>query len=194
MENKKLYNLIGDMALEFRLSLRNICKLLGKEPTEENRMAIYQSIIQAKNNDKDITSKFKYLFFYETINEQQNASRISYTKAVNYIKRYNKIAKEGTREQKVEILSELNKTERDLQNLKYKLGNETLNAEEILIVSKYRIKHVMSRHWFSQYFNVSESSLRRAEVKLESNIIKSKLDTLNEYYLTITSPAQKRRR
>ena len=192
MENKKLYNFIGDMALEFRVSLKNICKLFGKESTEENMMNIYNSIIQAKDNDKDITNKFKYLLFYETINEPATISKIAYTKAVNYIRRYNKIVKEGTNEEK--ILNELHKTESDLKSIKHKLGNETLNEEEISIVCRYRIKHVMSRNSFSEFYNVTESSLRRAEPKITSNIINQKLETLKDYYLTVTSPVKQRRK
>ena len=192
MENKKLYNLLGDIALEFRVSLKNICKLFGKESTEENMMQIFNNIIQAKDNVRDITNEFKYLFFCETYNEPQTTSRVSYTKAVNYIKRYNKIIKEGTSEEKKEILKELYKTENDLKSIKHKLGNDTLNEEEISIVCRFRIKHVMSRHGFSEFYNVTESSLRRAEPKITSNILKQKLETLKDYYLTVTSPAKKR--
>ena len=174
------------------MSLKNICKLLGKEVTENNQMEIYNNITYKKSGDME--DKYKYLFFYEAINENSKASIVAYTKAINYIKRYNKIVKEGTQEEKTKILDELHKTESDLKSIKPKLGKETLNAEEINIVSKFRIKHVMSRNSFSEFYNVSKSSLRRAEVKLESNIVKEKLETLKEYHLTITSPAQKRRR
>lgn len=191
MENKELYRLIGDMALEFRLSLRNICKLLGKEVTEKTMMEIYNNINSIK--DFDIKNKYKYLFFYETFNESQNASMVAYTKALNYIKRYNMVVKEGTKEEKIKILDELHKTDNDLKSIKNKLGNKILNEDEITIVSKFRIKHVISKSRFGEIYNVSFESISSAEKKLQSKLIKEKLERLNEYYLTISSQVHKRK-
>ena len=66
------------MALEFRLSLDNLCKLLGKEVTEQNKMDIYKAISLIFDNDPDYIEKFKYLFFYETFNEPQTSAKIAY--------------------------------------------------------------------------------------------------------------------
>lgn len=182
------YAFLGKVALEFRVSLDNLCKFLGKENTEEEKMQIYTNII-GTISDRDIKEKFHYMFFEETYNEPENISQISYAKMINFFKRYVK----AELEEKSKILKELRKTEDDLDSIKHKLGNQTLTEEEINIVSRYRIKHVISRITFSKLFDVSNSSLRDAEKKSNNSYINAKLDILREFYSSFI-PSNRRKK
>ena len=61
MNSNNMYNFIAKMALEFRLSLHNVCRLLGKEPTDANKMEIYHKIIEL-NWELDAKNAYSYLF------------------------------------------------------------------------------------------------------------------------------------
>lgn len=186
--NKINYAFLGQMALEFRISLKNLCKFLGKENTETEKIQIYTNIMSTIN-DRDLKEKYHYLFFEETHNEPENISRISYAKMINFFKRYVK----AELKEKSKILKELRKTEDDLNSIKHKLGNQTLTEEEINIVSRYRIKHVISRVTFSKLFDVSRSSLRDAEKKSNNSYINAKLDILREFYSSFI-PSNRRKK
>ena len=191
MKNKKLYIFIGKMALEFRLSLDNVCKILGKENNETIKLEIYKNICDSIDNNYEILDKFKYLFFCETINERETVSRISYERAANFIKRYNKLTKEGTKEEIITILEELNKTEKDFEKVKNKLGKENLTKEEIDIITRYRIKNVIPRSSFSQYYGINRTSLEKRDKFTTNEILRDKLELLSGYFYDIRSQKMK---
>lgn len=181
MEHKNYYNFIGKIALEFRLSLNNLCKLTGKQDTEQNRMDIYNILVQASDKDEDLIKKYNYLFFYEALNEPQNISKISFEKAANYVKRYKQAKKEDNKEKIKELMRELNKTELDFNSTKDKIGRQNLSDEDVEIISKFRIKNVVSRIGLCEAFGIHRTSLEEREKKLKDEVLKKKLNILGEY-------------
>lgn len=180
MEHKNYYNFIGKIALEFRLSLNNICKLSGKEDTEENRMNIYNILVQASDKNDGLIKKYNYLFFYEALNEPQNISKISFEKAVNFVKRYKQAKKEANTGKIRELFRELNKTELDFNITKDKIGRENLSDEDIEIISRYRIKNMVPRMSFCEAFGIHRTSLEEREKKIKDPVLIKKLNILGE--------------
>ena len=180
MENKNLYKFIGKIALEFRVSLDNICKMLGKEVTDDNKMNIYNLIIASSNVDVDLKERFNYLFFYETMNEPESISKVTYTRAVNYVKRYQKAQKDGNDK---EVLKELNKTENDLLEIQNNIGKSQLTEKQVEIIEKYRIKYVMSMLAFCQNFGIPRSTLDSRQKNINDVVLRTKLDCLADFHL-----------
>ncbi|MBQ9072145.1 MAG: hypothetical protein IJY25_03200 [Bacilli bacterium] len=182
MEDNVSYKFIGKMALEFRLSLYNICKLFGRPTTEEFKMYFYENIRQTTVNDVALEERYKYLFFYETINESSKASLVSYTAAKNFIERYGKARKEGNEEKLRKIKEELYKTDNDMKELERRIYDQKLTPEDIAIISRYRVKYVVSRTAFGEAYNISDRTIETAEKRLSSNILKDKIHMLSDYY------------
>ena len=173
--------LIAKMALEFRLSLDNICKLLGKEPSDTLKMEIFNNVI-ATTDDFYMQEKFKYLFFYETTNEKESISRVAYERALNFLKRYNKALKEGTKEDIGKILSELSKTDKEFTQIKLKADKTNLTDEEIEIVTRYRIKYSMPRRNFADFYGFSSRSLESRDKNIKDESLRKKVEILGEYF------------
>jgi len=180
MNNKNLYKFMGKIALEFRVSLDSLCKMLGKEATDDTKMNIYNLIISSSNADVDLKEMFNYLFFYETINEPENISKVAYARAINYVKRYQKAQKEGNDK---EILKELNKTENDLLEIKNEIGKTPLTEKQVEIIEKYRIKYVISMLAFSNNFGIPRATLDSRQKNITDVVLRTKLDCLADYYL-----------
>ena len=180
--NKNVYVLLGRMALEYRLSLSNICKILGWEPTEENRMKFYHIIEEIYFDNHRLLSLYKYLFFFETVHEKESSSKISYSLAINFLNRYKKALKDGDTEKAKKILRELNRTELEMDKVLPKLRERNLDSDDVVKISKYRIKHVIARESFSNFYDVSSSGLLRREKSIESEVITNKLNLLSDYF------------
>lgn len=172
------YKFLGLLALEYRLSLNNLCKLIGLADTEENRLEIYNSIKNTAGGDIELLDRYNYLFFTETLNESVGASKVAYMCALNFLRRYRKADDENKRE----VYNDLFKTELKFKEIKHKLGYEKLSVEEIVIISKYRIKYALSRERFCENHNISWRNLIRREKEIDSAILKNKLDMLAEFY------------
>lgn len=187
-KERNFYKLIGKIALEFRLSLNNLCRLTGKESTEENRLNFYEKIKEyliGKNNILDY--QYRYLFFNETVNEPSSISVNSYKMALDYWKRYKKAKESKNKEEFVNVINELNKTEIEFQNLIKSDVNRILTEEEIIIISKYRIKKVLSKKIFcEEYRLIHRTNLSKREKMLESDDLKYKINNLNEFCYDIT--------
>ena len=87
---KKLdkYGLIGEIALESRLSLNNLCKLINKEATEDNKKDLYNKVIENFKSDDDKIEIYQYLFFNETVSQSQIESSESYRRALILFSKY----------------------------------------------------------------------------------------------------------
>ncbi len=185
METKEMYKFICGIALEFRLSLKNICKILGWDPTEENKMKFYnivEDIYGAKSYD---IKKYKYLFFYETYDESENASRVSLTVALNFLNRYNNAIKSGDKDKIKEIISELHRTDDNLKKITDELREGVITPKTAEIITKYRIKYLIPRERFCKDYNISRDTLQKREREMESKILQEKNKKLLEYYFDI---------
>jgi len=194
MKNKNLWIFIGKIALEFRLSLDNICKILGKENTDDEKMKIYECLKSTTEGKENLLMKYKYLFFYETLREPENVSKIAYERAANYLKRYNHAKQEEEHDLVKQILTELDKTELDFISIKGKFGKENLTDEDINIICRYRIKNVLSRLKFCEHFGINRSTLENREKGLTDTILIKKLNSISEYYLDLENSKLRKRK
>lgn len=194
MENSSIsYSLLGAIALEFRLSLDNICKIFERPATEKFKMYFYENIKQTAIYNSQLLDEYNYLFFHETSKESSKAAFVSYTAAKNYIERYKKAKKEENTEKLDEIRNELYKTDRDFRDLKYRIHDKDLTLEDVAIISRYRIRHVISRETIARDYEISDRTLKNGEIKLSSNILKEKLNALSDYYLNFVNNRLRKR-
>ena len=185
-----MYALIGKMALEFRLSLGNICKLLGKEPTDENKMEVYKKIMEV-NWDLDVKNSYNYLFHYETINEDNNTAIMARSKAAVFLKKYSEALREQNQEKINLLLKQLIKTEEDFDRIRK--NGLTLNEEEITIISKYRLKHCISKTQMGYILDVDRRVLLTAENKITNPSLRAKLVKISEFFEDITIGSRKKK-
>lgn len=174
MKNIKFY---GQIALEYRLSLNNLCRLLQLDITDENKKQIYDEIIRSfPYTYLDI---FKYLFNYETILEPLFISKKSYKDSAQFIKAYIDAGKqENSIALKNQILKNLNQT--DLEYKELRLNGE-LSLKDVEIISRYRVKYAVSRVEIAESLNISRDELSRKERLLQDEILKYKLNELNTF-------------
>jgi len=174
MKNIKFY---GQIALEYRLSLDNLCRFLRMDINDENKKQIYDAII--RSFPYIYLDIFKYLFNYETILEPSFISKKSYKDSAKFIKDYIDAGKkENSIALKNQILKNLSQT--DLQYKELRLNDE-LSLKDVEIISRYRVKYAISRIEIAEALNISREELRRKENLLQDEILKYKLNELNVF-------------
>ncbi len=183
--NNSTYLFVGKMALEFRLSLNNVCKLLGWEQTEENGIKFYTIIEKLIGSNSELLAKYKYLFFVETCSESEKASRIEYMTALNFLNRYKKATKDNDMVLIEKLNSELERTEINFKNTLLKLKESKLDNEDIVAISKYRVKNAIAREPLCQIYGIGIRALINGEKNLQSNILKEKIETLSTYLSSV---------
>ena len=194
MNNLSKYGFLGKLALEYRLSLTNLCRLIGLEETDENKMLIYNSIIETCNRDMDLIREYKYLFNYETLNEKDNASYLAMTKATLFLKKYNKAKQEKNEVAIKDLITALNKTDNDFKALLKRDMQKLFIEDEMVIISKYRLKHALSKSSIGTIMGIKRDRITLGESKIQNSIIKDKLDILQEYNFDVYSDIRKKRR
>jgi len=181
MNNKiDMFGFIAKLALECRLSLKNICKILKIKETEENKKFIYEKIIETLGNDNYEKNKYNYLFGYETVVEPQEVSKKSYNNAIVKKIYYDRAELSGDKDKINLALQQLYVTDLAYINLKKKdLSN--LDLKDTEIISRYRLKHNISRESICSELSISPDVLRARELKLPDEVLKYKLLELNKY-------------
>ena len=186
---------ISRIAFEYRLSLKNICIIMGMEPTEENKKNIYDLIIESMPIRSNERNRFEYLFNYETINESEGQSKESLDNAFKFLRQYNQFKKADNKEKVQEIMKLLYDTDTKFKQLKEtKDFSKAFTQEEQEIISKYRIKHCISNHSIARYLNIDRDRLSQGEQKLENSNLRKKAIMLSEYYEDVTKSIYKRRK
>ena len=181
MNNKiDMFDYIAKLALECRLSLKNICKILKIKETEENKKLIYEKIIETLGNDRYKKNKYNYLFSYETVVESQEISKKSYNNAMVKKIYYDRAVLSGDKEKINSALQQLYATDLAYMNLKKKdLSN--LDLKDTEIISRYRLKHNISKEKICSELSISSEALSSRELKLPDEVLKYKLLELNKY-------------
>lgn len=193
--SKNMMIFIGRIALEYRLSLKNVCILLKLEPTEENTTNIYNEITKDENLSYSLRDSYKYLFYYETNTESKEESAKALKDASNFITQYNKAQKSGNKEEVKNIMELLHKTDINFKQLKEtKDFSKPLTQEEQEIITKYRIKYCISNSSIANVLNVDRDRLRYNERKIEDSVLNKKAVMLSEYYEDVTRNAYRRRK
>ena len=185
MENLNMYNFIGKVALEYRLSLENICKLLKKEPTEENKKMIYESIMKTCSKRSELIRSYRFLFNYETINEDQKVSEKELSDAKTFIAEYN-AAKKTNNDAIVRFVSKkLTRTDRDFKAITQKDLSKPLSPSEAYAIAKYRIKYCISKEAMTEIINIGDDKIRLGESKIADEILQKKLKLLSDYLMSL---------
>ena len=181
MENLSMYKFIAKIALEYRLSLENICKLMKKEPTETNKNMVYELIINSCAQKSKIVHSYKYLLNYETINEKEEVSSKAFKAAQLFIMQYNDARKRNDDAMINFVMRKLTKTDRDFQAIMKKDLSEPLTEEDATIIAKYRVKYCISKETMASILNIGEGKIRLGESKIQDEILKAKANLVSEY-------------
>lgn len=179
MENLNMYKFMGKIALEYRLSLESVCRLMKIEPTDENKGLVYETILKASKGNSYFY--FQYLFGYETLNEKKEVSSVAYRKALIFLTRYVNAKRRNDKEAVSAVLKELTKTDSNFRSLLGRKFDEPLTEEEVTIISKYRIKYCVARNLVSNILDIGSKKISIAEKKINDDIMKAKLQMLSEY-------------
>lgn len=180
---------IANLALEFRLSLKNICKLLNVNPSDDNQVLFYNEIIRCL---RDVTSieEFRYLV-YETSGESNQDSIKAYTSAKIYFLKYlrtkNRYLKgEVEYDEYKKCLQELKYTDIKFKKIVDSGIKDNVSLENIKVLAKYRIKHAISKDKFANAYEIVRSTVSNWESLISSPVIRRKLNLLNEYNYEIS--------
>ena len=190
MENK--YSFIAKIALEYRLSLGNICKLFNMEPNDENKIKVYNLIMSTIINH-DLRLAYDFLFNYETINEDEKSSALAFSKTLIFLKRYSKAQKSGDKEQLKLIMKELSKTDIDFEVVKKKDSHIKMEEKDILAISKFRLKYCISKTRMAESLDIGREIIHRGEEKINDNRLKQKLNLLSHFYDDLYAKKKKSR-
>lgn len=180
---KEELRMVLNLALEFRLSLKSICLFFNAEPTDDNQLLFYNEIINNANNLIK-TEEFKYLS-YETACESDKDSKVSLNLAKLFYKKYlialNNYRNDKTKKGQYELaLSNINYTDTEFKKIKAK-GFQNITEKDVVIIAKYRIKHVISKMEFAKEFNVGRDTITRWEKLITDPRLQEKISILNDY-------------
>lgn len=186
-ENQKnFYKLVLKIALTYRLSLDNVCLLIGKKPTEENKKNIYYICMQIYEDNFKLKSAYKYLFNFETVNEPYSISKKSFLLASMFFEQY----KLASKQKDFESIKKLNYKliEVDDKFSKLKAGEiNTAIPQDITTISKYRLKYAISRKRICEYLDVALRTFINKENEIQDEKLKYKLKLLSEYYYDLVN-------
>lgn len=185
MDNNKInfYKLILKMALTFRLSLKNICIIIGKEPTEENQKEIYEIFNLLFGSSSKFRIYYRFLFDYETTREPEFISESSLNAATLFFIRYRIATKNNDKETIKKLQEQLDSLDKKVSKLKLRNKDKILTNDDYETIIQYRIKYALSKEKICSYLEIDRDVLRLHENKLENSKLKYKIDQLNEYCL-----------
>ena len=179
--NEQKLKFIKKLALEYRLSIKNICRLLGQEPTEENQQFLYNIFV----NEENISSyqekiEFKYLD-YETTNEKIVIENATYMAAQMTLLKLQKALLNNDECELQNIRNNLKRIDIDFSKLKSRKIWTKVTEEEILTIAKYRVKHALSKREINRLLGIGDKTLSKFEERIQSDFWKTKIASLNAY-------------
>lgn len=182
---KNMYTWMLKIALEYRLSLQNICIILGIEATEENQRNIYNIFEEFFGSNTDLKILYDFLFSIETKNESEETSLKALNSGYLLFHQY-QIASRNRDSEKINNLNnELNTLDNRIKELKNKDISVEFTDNDYLDIIKYRIKYSISRAEICTMLNINSSDLIRFEVQLEDEELINKLNILNRHQIDI---------
>lgn len=180
---KEELKMVLNLALEFRLSLKNICLFFNAQPTDNNQLLFYNEIIKNAGNLEKI-DEFKYLI-YETACESDRDYKVPLSLAKLFYKKYaialNNYRNDETKKGQYELaLSNINHTDIEFKKIVSK-GFQSITEKDATIIAKYRIKHVISKMEFAKEFYISRDTVTRWESLITDARLQEKIRILNDY-------------
>ena len=185
-ENQKnMYTWLLKIALEYRLSLQNICIILGLDATEENQKKVYSIFEELFGSNNDLKVLYDFLFKVETKNELEETSLMALNSGYLLFYQY-QIASRNRDTAKINNLkNELDSLDNRINKLKNRDSSVKLTDNDYLNILRYRVKYSMSRAELCGMLNISSSDLIRFEAQLEDEELINKLDILNKHQIDI---------
>lgn len=188
---KKYYKLILKIALTYRLSLDNICLLIGKEITKENKDALKNIFYIISNEIYTYKRSSIILFDYETINESKIDSNSSFKMALNFYNRYMEANRNKDKEAINELIDELNELDLKIKQIRTRDKAVKLTQDDYDAICRYRIKYSISQKEISECLDIRRETLRAYESRIENSKLQKKLNILNDYYMDVSRKSLK---
>lgn len=190
-KQRKLYKLVLKIALTYRLSLENICILLGRRPTEENKQEIKEIFDLLFGDNYNLKKCYTVLFEYETYKEPDIISNTSLILAMSFFTKYKNACNNKDTETLKKLTEQLNELDNKIKKIKFRDKYTPLTKEDYETICKYRVKYSISQHKISSDLNIKRDTLRVFETRIKNNRLRYKIDKLTDYYLDIKSKAGK---
>jgi len=190
-DNEKKLRFVWKVALEYRLSLTNICKLWNIDATEENLKTMYEALLKTCN-DQDEQTAFKWLIT-ETTGESEKDSKVMYLTATTMLAHCNIAIKSEDKKQIDEAFGRLFKTDYAFKTLEKELKFRNISEKDIAVISKYRIKYALSKSQIASEMGINRDTIARNERKYilenekfqkENERLCKKLEQLNDMILS----------
>lgn len=190
-DNEKKLRFAKKVALEYRLSLTNICKLLNTDATEENLKEMYEALLNTCHGQDEQTA-FTWLIT-ETTGESEKDSKVMYLTATTMLDHCKKAIKSRDKKQIDEAFGRLFKTDYNFKTLAKKLNSRNISEKDIAIISKYRIKYALSKSQIASEMGIDRDTIARNEKKYilenekfqkENERLCKKLEQLNDMILS----------
>lgn len=161
-QEKKLY-FVKKVALEYRLSMKNICRLLKVEPTDENIKLLYDEMMKLSPKQEDQRA-FNWLVV-STTNENEKDSNTLYHVALAYLGQVTIATQSGDEKQIEEAYNRLFKIDTDFRNLVTTFNPRSIKQEDMLIIAKYRIKYALSKAEVAKMIGINRDTVSKNERK-----------------------------
>lgn len=169
-------NLYAQMALTFRLSLPSMARILKKTENE-----VYEDLGAKRGNAE---YALRYLWNVETAFDSEEIREAKERKARNFLNLLISVQKSHDESKKQALLEMLLKEEKAYFSVKRKVAEkESLEMEDVEIISRYRVKYGISQRAFEQDLGINRDWLNRNELKITDPELRSKLNDLNEHSL-----------
>lgn len=179
------YVFILKMALEYRLSLENLCIILGIEAHKENQEKLYNIFDELFGKNTDLKLLYDFLFNCETIKENEETSLEALNSGYLFFYKY-KLANKNRDNSKIEELTnELNLLDSKFNLLKNRDNTKELTNDDYLVIFKYRLKYCLSRAELSKLLSINSTELVRKELELNDEKLRQKLKLLNQNQMNI---------
>ena len=190
--NKEMYDFLLKLALRFRLSLKQLCELLGRPTTIEEQDKLFNEIDQLYGRHFELRVAYVYLFHHECAKDTLSSKGKKQFLANIFLNKYMNACRENNKEEINKLNYELLKLDEEFKKIREKSKGQSLTKEEGEIVAKYRLKYAISREDVSYILGINSSGYRSIERSFKDINLRNKLTLLNEYYMNIN--AEKKRR
>lgn len=188
MEKEKL-KLVSALALEYRLSLKNMCKILGLSTTGEEQNNLKEEILKMFEDKNAIN-----FLIYETSNESSNASKSAYNLA-SLVWSNIAIALKSKDSKKIKSASKyLYDIDQKFMKLLEKENWLSLTKEEFLIIAKYRVKYAMKIDDISSILKISRNTIINNEKLITNEKWKKRIEDLSTFNSSLHSASYSRQK
>ena len=181
------------VALKFRLSLINVCKIDGIDnPTEKDALQMWRRIeIYFMNKPFYALNPYRYLFNYEALNRPNKFEFSSFFGAKHFLKCLNE---ETNPVEKSRLQEELVKEETDFKNfIKYYYPGKKVSFGDINIIEKYRTKYAINQQDIADMLHIDKHQLQIWESQITNENLLYRINQLNSYQLDLHEQASRKK-